>query len=289
LQAFEAAAKPVHYYALDLSLSELRRTFAQLDTKAYRHVTFRALHGTYDDALAWLRDTAHDSTTTTCVMTMGSSIGNFSPDGAAKFLGEFKKVLAASDLILVGLDACQQADRVFQAYNDTPGTTEKFYRNGLAHANRILGYEAFKQHEWQVDCHYDDKLNQHSASYKALQPIHTPDFSFEEGEKVHLEDAFKYSQAGSDQLWHAAGLIPQMAYTNKAGDYGKIRPSSGTGNQADVGLFPKPFISSRLAPSILRPSQPNMPLAPFLLSMTGDNSGLLGILSPGQWFPERNC
>ncbi|KIW59988.1 hypothetical protein, variant [Exophiala xenobiotica] len=152
-------------------------------------------------------------------MTLGSSIGNFTRESAAQFLAEFKKVLTASDTILVGLDGCQQPDRVYRAYNDTPKTTEKFYRNGLSHANAILGYEAFKQHEWQIEGLYDDKQNRHQASYVALTSIETRDFSFEKGEKIRLEDAFKYSQVDSDRLWHEAGLVLQMAYGNKTNDY----------------------------------------------------------------------
>ncbi|KAI1610939.1 C-type lectin protein [Exophiala viscosa] len=218
LKAFEKAKKPVEYYALDLSLPELKRTFSEIDTNTYQYVTFHALHGTYDDALSWLPRSRNDGQTT-CVMTMGSSLGNFSREGAAGFLANFKNVLANPDFLLVGLDGCQTAEKVFHAYNDDPGTTEKFYRNGLSHANDIIGYEAFRQDEWGIEGQYVEEQNKHQASYVALKDIKTPDFTFEKGEKIHLEDAFKYSVAETDQLWHAAGLIPQMAYANKSNDY----------------------------------------------------------------------
>ncbi|KIX08574.1 uncharacterized protein Z518_03230 [Rhinocladiella mackenziei CBS 650.93] len=218
LRTFEAVHKEIEYCALDVSLSELKRTFSLLDIKAYQYVTFRALHGTYDDALSWLANSRRDDKTV-CVMTMGSSMGNLTPEGAAKFLADFEKVLAPSDLVLVGLDSCQQPDRIYRAYNDPQRVTERFYRNGLAHANNILGYEAFKQDEWEVEGLYDEKSNKHQASYVALKAVHTKDFSFEKGEKIPLEDAFKYSDAQSDQLWHSAGLVPQMSYGNKTNDY----------------------------------------------------------------------
>ncbi|KAJ9644932.1 hypothetical protein H2204_001394 [Knufia peltigerae] len=218
LRAFEKAQKSVEYYALDLSLSELKRTFSELDITAYQYVTFRALHGTYDDALDWLKKVRKDDRST-CVMTMGSSIGNFTRESAARFLANFKAALTSSDFILVGVDGCQQPDRVYRAYNDTPKVTEKFYRNGLSHANAILGYDAFKQDEWQIEGLYDEKLNKHQASYVALTDINTGNFSFRKGEKIHLEDAFKYSVAESDEMFHRAGLIPQMAYSNSTNDY----------------------------------------------------------------------
>ncbi|EXJ78765.1 hypothetical protein A1O1_09167 [Capronia coronata CBS 617.96] len=218
LRAFEVAKKHLDYYALDVSLSELKRTFSQIDTSDWQYVTLHALYGTYDDALSWLAQSGTDGKPT-CVMTLGSSIGNFSREDAAKFLASFKNVLSPSDLILVGVDACQEPDRVFRAYNDRDHVTEKFYRNGLTHANVVLGYEAFKQDEWHIETKYDEKANKHEAFYVPLKDIQTPDFSFHKGEKIHLEDAYKYSEAESDQLWHAAGLIPQMAYGNKSNDY----------------------------------------------------------------------
>ncbi|EXJ55868.1 hypothetical protein A1O7_08799 [Cladophialophora yegresii CBS 114405] len=218
LEAFERAKKRVDYFALDLSLPELKRTFAELDISAFHYVSFHGLHGTYDDGLLWLGQHQADGAAT-CVMTMGSSLGNFTRESAAQFLASFKKALTASDFMLVGLDACQQPERVFRAYNDSPRVTEHFYRNGLEHANNILGYEAFKADEWGVDGLFDEKSNKHQASYVALKTIHVKDFTFEKGEKIHLEDAFKYSEAESDALWHAAGLILQMSYGNEANDY----------------------------------------------------------------------
>ena len=82
---------------------------------------------------------------------MGSSLGNFERESASKFLASFKNALRPSDLVLVALDACQQPERVFRAYNDSEAVTEKFYRNGLTHANSLLGYEAFRQDEWQPE------------------------------------------------------------------------------------------------------------------------------------------
>ena len=218
LEAFETAKKKVDYFALDLSLPELERTFAELDTSAFHYVKFHGLHGTYDDALSWL-ESARTSSEATCVMTMGSSVGNFTREGAAQFLASFKKALTARDFVLVGLDACQQPERVFRAYNDSQNVTKKFYRNGLMHANRILGYEAFKADEWGIEGFYDEKHNKHQATYIALKAIKGRDFAFEQAEKIHLEDAFKYSETESDALWHAAGLIPQNSYANKARDY----------------------------------------------------------------------
>lgn len=72
LQALDAAGKVVDYYALDLSLTELRRTLEQVP--AFKHVRCHGLHGTYDDGLDWLKLPENQSRPK-CVMSLGSSIG----------------------------------------------------------------------------------------------------------------------------------------------------------------------------------------------------------------------
>jgi L-histidine Nalpha-methyltransferase / hercynylcysteine S-oxide synthase len=152
-------------------------------------------------------------------MSLGSSIGNFPPDEAAKFLADFAHVLSPADFVLIGLDACQNPPRVFKAYNDSKQVTEHFYRNGLDHVNRLLGSQAFEQKDWHVEGEYDEQLHRHHASYVALRTVQHDDFLVRAGEKIDLESAFKYSKDQSDQLWHSADLIPQMAFGNTGGDY----------------------------------------------------------------------
>ena len=218
LQACERAEKPVEYFALDLSLSELERTFSEIPLKDYRHVSFSALHGTYDDGLEWLAETS-SPLTPTCLLSMGSSIGNFTRDEAADFLQGFANVLGPGDTILIGLDACLSRERVHKAYNDDQGTTHEFYRNGLDHANKLFGYKAFKQEDWDTVGRYDEVAGRHEAFYRALKNVWVGDTAFKKGDKLKLEVAYKYSASQSDELWRKAGLIHQTAYGNTSGDY----------------------------------------------------------------------
>jgi uncharacterized SAM-dependent methyltransferase len=72
LKALDAAGKDLDYYALDLSLKELRRTLEQLPQ--FGHVKCHGLHGTYDDGLEWLK-LPENQERPKCVMSLGSSIG----------------------------------------------------------------------------------------------------------------------------------------------------------------------------------------------------------------------
>lgn len=220
LRAFEKAQKAVHYFALDLSLPELERTFAEISSDQYRYVRLTALHGTYDDGLAWMQR-PENRQAPTCVLSLGSSIGNFTRDQAASFLAGFAEALGLSDHLVIGLDSCQDAQKVFRAYNDSDNVTHRFYRNGLDHANKLLGYEAFKQDEWEIVGLYDEKLDRHEASYQALVDVSFENINFRRGEQLKLEEAHKYSSDQAKALWRSAGLIEQARFSNAAGDYSK--------------------------------------------------------------------
>jgi EasF-like predicted methyltransferase len=220
LSACERAGKAVEYFALDLSLSELERTFSEISVNDFHHVKFSGLHGTYDDGLAWLSKTVSRHTPT-CVLTLGSSIGNFSREEAARFLRSFANILGPADLLLVGLDACQVPERVYRAYNDHEGLTHKFYRNGLDRANELLGHKAFKQEDWEIVGRYNEVEGRHEAFYRALIDVSVSETKFKKGDMLKLEDAYKYSSNQSDKLWHTARLIKQTAFANRLDDYRK--------------------------------------------------------------------
>ncbi|KAL2818181.1 hypothetical protein BDW59DRAFT_175252 [Aspergillus cavernicola] len=218
LSEFERVGKPVDYYALDLSLSELQRTFSNVCVEEYRSVGFHGLHGTYDDALTWLSESENRSRPTV-VLSMGSSLGNFSPSGAASFLAGFASLLKPSDMMVIGLDACDDPVKVYNAYNDSAGITRKFYENGLVHANRAFGSEVFRPDEWEIVTEYDAVDGRHQAFYVPKKDVIINDIFLKKGEKLIFEEAFKYSPKGREQLWHDAGLLEAAEFGSSTQDY----------------------------------------------------------------------
>ncbi|CAK7219752.1 Ergothioneine biosynthesis protein 1 [Sporothrix curviconia] len=236
LQALERAGKRVEYYALDLSLRELERTLSQLPR--YEHVRCFGLHGTYDDGRAWLKTPAvlHRRK---CVLTLGSSIGNFHRDDAAVFLRGFADVLHPGDSILVGLDSCVDAAKVYHAYNDKEGLTHRFVLNGLTHANRILGKEEFVPAEWRVIGEYvhDADGGRHQAFYAPVRETVVFGQTIQTHERVQVEQSVKYSPAEADYLWRSAGLAETDKWQNENMEHG-------------LHLLTKPTMSFSLLPSI---------------------------------------
>lgn len=73
---------------------------------------FNCLPGTYDDKLEWLKK-YENSFKPTFIMSLGFSLGNFNCFEAAGFLSNFSRVLDFKrDLMLIGLDGCQDPERV---------------------------------------------------------------------------------------------------------------------------------------------------------------------------------
>lgn len=222
LKEFERQKKPVEYMALDVSLEELQRTFAEIPSRSFKYVKCRGLLGTYDDGLAWLRR-LENKRKPTWVMSLGSSIGNFTRSEAAQFLGGFARALGPEDSLLIGIDGCQDPQKVYRAYNDSKNVTREFYMNGLANANSILGFEAFKREEWDVLGVYDEANGCHKAYFIPRKDLTIGGLSFTKGEKIFFEQAFKYPEQDYEALWQQAGLKSTARFSNNTGEHSKSR------------------------------------------------------------------
>ncbi|KAI9893191.1 MAG: hypothetical protein M1814_000739 [Vezdaea aestivalis] len=218
LKALEKAGKAVDYYALDLSLQELDRTLRQVNPSEFEHVRFHGLHGTYDDGLAWIQK-PKNAKRTKCILSLGSSVGNYLPDDAAAFLGSWSKILGEEDRMLIGLDATQDPNKIFHAYNDREGVTHKFIMNGLDHANLLLGKDSFQPSDWEVFGRANEEENCHQAFYRAKKDICIDSVSFRCGELVQVESSYKFDPARATKLFETAGLAQGALFGSADGQH----------------------------------------------------------------------
>ena len=212
------------YYALDLDLKELKRTFAEVQTggsPGYRTVRLFGLHGTYDDGLEWLQE-AQNLIKPKTLLWLGSSVGNFTRSEAAEFLKKCREALGTRDQLVVGVDGCKDPDRVFHAYNDREGVTHAFILNGLRQANRLLGTDAFKLDQWEVLGEYDADAGRHQAFVYPIQDVVIEGVSITHAERLRIEHSYKYSDDESRQLWEDAGLLERSRWSTRAANYGKF-------------------------------------------------------------------
>ena len=202
---------------MDLSRPELERTLSVVSGK-YTHVRCYGLFGKYDDGLAWLKK-PQTVARPKCILSLGSSIGNFTRSEAVDFLKGFAGVLGAKDTMLIGLDACQDSSRVFHAYNDREGKTHEFVLNGLLHANRLMGRDIFSKEDWKVIGEYDVQAGRHQAFYSPVRDIQVEGNLMKAGERIRVEESYKYSLLQSDELWRSAGLTLRARFRNHRNDY----------------------------------------------------------------------
>ncbi|MCJ1472359.1 hypothetical protein MMC13_001006 [Lambiella insularis] len=218
LQAIEDTGKDVDYYALDLSLSELQRTLSAVPPGTLKHVRCHGLLGTYDDGLEWLKK-KENASRPKCVMWLGSSIGNLGRDDAAAFLKGFTAHLGPRDMMIIAIDGCQDAKKVYHAYNDQIGKTHEFVLNGLTHANRLLGKNAFKVQDWRVVGEYDVVAGRHQAFYCPMKDLEVDGVHFHAQERIRIEESYKYSPLQTERLWEQSGLTVAASYGDMCGQY----------------------------------------------------------------------
>lgn len=235
LKAIDELGKDVEYYALDLSYPELHRTLSAIPKDAYKHIKCFGLLGTYDDGLSWMQS-PQTSSATKVLISLGSSIGNFTRPGAADFIRGFADCLGNDDVMLVGIDGCQDPVKVHRAYNDSQNTTHKFTLNGLSHANKILGETAFDLDQWQAIGEYDGINGKHQAFVTPLRDSIVCGSHLAAGEKIRIEESHKFDGNQIKSLWHAAGVGEVAKWSNGKGDYGE--PASDVTSSAPVHTSP---------------------------------------------------
>ncbi|KAF2871376.1 C-type lectin protein [Massariosphaeria phaeospora] len=219
LQAIDRLGKDVEYYAVDLSLPELKRTFAEIPTEGYKHVKCFGLYGTYDNALAWL-ETSHVSAKPKTILWLGSSLGNFKRHEVPPFLAAFRKALQPGNTMLIGIDSCKNPERVYHAYNDKEGVTHAFTLNGLKHANHVFGKEVFKLNEWEAIGEYDTAAGRHHAFVSPVKDVEIDGVKIVKGERIRIEESYKWDRGEIHRLWDQAELVENTVFSYSKGDYG---------------------------------------------------------------------
>ena len=220
LAAIEKQQKSVQYYALDLSRKELERTLSAIPSGSYKYIECIGLHGTYDDGLHWLQS-ADISAKPKLVLHLGSSIGNFARSEAADFAGSFTNALGDDDRMLICIDGCKDPDKVYSAYNDRAGVTRQFTLNGLVHANQILGDTTFDVAQWNAIGEFDASAGCHQAFVTPVEDVFVCGVTVRGGERVKLEESFKYDHQDLEDLWRQAGIQVHTVWENVERSYGE--------------------------------------------------------------------
>jgi L-histidine Nalpha-methyltransferase len=147
----------------------------------------------------------------------GSTIGNFEPHEAAKFLRHAGAILGHGAVLVIGVDLVKDTKILCPAYNDAEGVTAKFNLNLLARINRELGANfdltTFEHHACYNREH--NRIEMHLASTKRQKvKVNGKTIGFRAGETIHTENSYKYTVESFQALARGSGWLPLQVWSD---------------------------------------------------------------------------
>ena len=157
---------------------------------------------------------------TTLGLYIGSSIGNFTPEEARTILRNLRGQLQSGDALLLGVDMVKDEPTLVAAYDDRDGITAEFNLNMLHRLNRELDADfvpATFRHcalwnpaQLRIEMHLESTREQR-VRIAAAQI----DVCFEEGERIHTENSYKFTDATIRILLRAGGFEVERTWTDE--------------------------------------------------------------------------
>lgn len=145
----------------------------------------------------------------------GSTIGNFTHEGAIEFLTGTKEVVGPNGAMLIGVDLKKDERILHAAYNDSQGVTAAFNLNLLARLNRELG-ATFDLCRFRHDAFYNaerSRIEMHLVSLsEQTVTLGGEVISFQKDETIHTENSYKYSPCEIRALAARAGYKTTMTW-----------------------------------------------------------------------------
>lgn len=141
----------------------------------------------------------------------GSSIGNFTPEDALRFVRGIREHCRARprSALLIGVDAKKDSRILDAAYDDALGVTAAFNRNVLLHLNARFGFD-FDIEGFAHRGFYNAALGRIEMHLEATrnQAIHLGGqvLRMGRGERIHTENSYKYHAAEFEALLREAGF-----------------------------------------------------------------------------------
>jgi dimethylhistidine N-methyltransferase len=147
----------------------------------------------------------------------GSTVGNFEPEDAMRFLRHLRHKGTPGDGLLVGVDLVKAAERLVAAYNDAAGVTAAFNLNLLERANRELNAN-FDPTQFVHEAVFDtatSRIEMRLVS-RRTQDVHIAGepFAFAAGEVITTEYSYKYELRDFRRLAREAGFTPSAVWTD---------------------------------------------------------------------------
>ena len=184
--------KPLAYVPMDISKDHLRLAAEELSV-AFPWLEIHAACTDYSRQMQ-LPPTAPKGTRV--AFFPGSSIGNFDPQEAVKFLSSIAELVGPEGYLLIGVDLKKDKSILEAAYDDAAGVTAQFNLNLLTRINRELEGD-FELSAWQHKALYNPELGRiemHLISQcEQTVSVRQRCYGFASGDSIHTENSYKYS------------------------------------------------------------------------------------------------
>jgi L-histidine Nalpha-methyltransferase len=207
----------LRYSPIDISTEAIRASSLAL-VEAFPTLWIRAYAGDYFDVL---ESVPVRSKRKMLAMLMGSNIGNYEPEGAKTLLGLLGNALRPGDGLLLGADLKKDRATLELAYDDPAGVTAAFDRNLIARINRELDADLDPRQFVHV-AKYDEVRGCVDSFLEAREAIVADvraariRVTFEAGERLHTESAYKFGDDDVASLAAPAGFRPEAVWHDRA-------------------------------------------------------------------------
>ena len=200
-----ALDRPATYVPIDVAEDQLADTAAALNA-AFPDLEVLPVLGDYTQQLALPTSTRPIGTT--IVFFPGSTIGNFEPDEARRFLTELAQLAGPDAMILLGADGNANRDELLRAYDDREGVTAEFDLNVLSHINTThdADFDVSQFMHRAVWNTAKSRIEMHLVS-KRPQTVTVGGhrFNFTRGEHIVTEHCYKHAPATLETILHESG------------------------------------------------------------------------------------
>ncbi len=210
----EKNRETICYFPFDVSPSAVKQAATTLLTK----FPGIHIHGIVADFMTQLNILTHEKPKLFCFL--GSTIGNFSREKAQNFLTTLSSTMQSGDLLLIGFDMIKNITKLEQAYNDSKHITDQFNKNILSVVNShidtdfnldLFEHVAFyNKEDSRIEMHLRATEDMHIDSPSFLEPLF-----LSEGETIHTENSYKFTQEHINQFAAAAHLDIQQLFTDE--------------------------------------------------------------------------
>jgi len=208
------AIRPSAYVPMDIAADFLQRSATRLGGE-FPWLNIQAISADFSDEDYFEHQLPEGKRV---VFYPGSTLGNMTPPQAQIFLSGLRRWIGSAGGVLIGIDQHKSQAVLEAAYNDRQGVTAQFNLNALRVVNRLMPAN-FDENNFSHQAFYNQQLQRiemHLVSNKdQIVRVADKSISVAEGETIHTENSYKYSQSTFEALASRSGFTLQKTWSDE--------------------------------------------------------------------------